>query len=116
MGEGVRQKWTNADRGRGWLVKCGRPLGKKIIATIFDGQPNVDRSGQREGVPKNFQICADILYGCPHSWICLGNNDDTYSKFRRKLKCVRDTFSVQHSINKLADFLDELQFNCLRSF
>ena len=34
-GEGVRQKWTNADRGRGWLAKCGRPLGKKIIATIF---------------------------------------------------------------------------------
>ena len=35
-GRGVRQKWTNADRGRGeWLAKCGRPLGKKIIATIF---------------------------------------------------------------------------------
>ena len=27
-GEGVRQKWTNTD-------KCGRPLGRKIIATIF---------------------------------------------------------------------------------
>ena len=61
-GEGVRQKWANADRGRGWLVKCGRPLGK-IIATIFDDQPNVDRPGQREGGPKNSQICADILYG-----------------------------------------------------
>ena len=21
--------------GEGWLAKCGRPLGKKIIATIF---------------------------------------------------------------------------------
>ena len=34
-GRGVRQKWTNADRGaggRGWLAECGRPLGKKIIA------------------------------------------------------------------------------------
>ena len=30
-GRGVRQKWTNADRGRGeWLAKCGRPLGKKL--------------------------------------------------------------------------------------
>ena len=36
-GRGVRQKGTNVDRGRGrgWLAKCGRPLGKKIIATIF---------------------------------------------------------------------------------
>ena len=32
---GIRQKWTNADSGRGWLAKCGRLLGKKIIATIF---------------------------------------------------------------------------------
>ena len=29
------QKWTNADTGTGWLAKCGRPLGKKVIATIF---------------------------------------------------------------------------------
>ena len=34
-GRGVSQKWTNADKGRGWFAKCGRPLGKKIIATIF---------------------------------------------------------------------------------
>ena len=34
-GEGVRQKWTNADSGRRWLAKCGRPLGKKNVATIF---------------------------------------------------------------------------------
>ena len=34
-GRGVRQKWTNAERGRGWLAKRGRRLGKKIIATIF---------------------------------------------------------------------------------
>ena len=27
--------WTNADRGRSWLAKCGNPFGKKIIATIF---------------------------------------------------------------------------------
>ena len=32
---GVRQKWKNADRGRGWLTKGGRLLGEKIIATIF---------------------------------------------------------------------------------
>ena len=32
-GRAVRQKWTNTDRGRGWLAKC--PLRKKIIATIF---------------------------------------------------------------------------------
>ena len=35
VGRGVRHKWTNTDRGRGWLAKCGRPLGEKIIATIF---------------------------------------------------------------------------------
>ena len=29
-GRGIRQKWTNANRGRGWLAKCGRPLGKKL--------------------------------------------------------------------------------------
>ena len=29
-GRGVRQKWTNAERGRGWLAKRGRPLGKKL--------------------------------------------------------------------------------------
>ena len=57
-------------------------------------QPNVDRPGQRDGGPKNSQICADVLYGWPHIWIWLGNNGDTYSKFRRKLKCARDTFSV----------------------
>ena len=34
-GRWVMQKWTNADRGKGWLVKCVRPLGKKIMATIF---------------------------------------------------------------------------------
>ena len=34
-GEGVRQKWTNANSGRGWLAKDGRPLRKKIIATIL---------------------------------------------------------------------------------
>ena len=31
-----RQKWTNADSGKGrWIAKCGRPLGKKLTATIF---------------------------------------------------------------------------------
>ena len=36
LGEnGIRLKWTNADMGRWWLAKRGRPLGKKIIATIF---------------------------------------------------------------------------------
>ena len=35
-GRGVRQKWINAGTvGGGWLAKCGRPLGKKIMATIF---------------------------------------------------------------------------------
>ena len=34
-GRAVRQKWINADRGRGWLAKCAGPLGKEIIATIF---------------------------------------------------------------------------------
>ena len=30
-GGGVQAKVdTNADRGRGWLAKCGRSLGKKI--------------------------------------------------------------------------------------
>ena len=34
-GRGFRKNWANADRGRGWLTKCGLPLEKKIIATIF---------------------------------------------------------------------------------
>ena len=36
-GRGVRQKWTNTNRGMGGgeVAKCGRLLGKKIIATIF---------------------------------------------------------------------------------
>ena len=64
-GEGVRQKWTTADRGRGWLVKCGRPLGK-IIATIFDDQPNVDRPGQREGGSQKFpNLCGHSLWMTP---------------------------------------------------
>ena len=35
-GEGGSDKSGQMQTGeRGWLAKCGRPLGKKIIATIF---------------------------------------------------------------------------------
>ena len=42
------------------------------------GQPNVDRPGQREGDPKDSQICADILYGWPLCEKCLSFNSHQY--------------------------------------
>ena len=34
-GRAVRKIGQMRTGGGGWLAKCGRPLGKKIIATIF---------------------------------------------------------------------------------
>ena len=60
-GRAVRQKWTNTDRGRGWLAKC--PLGKKIMATIF------------VKYLANYAACVShLLRGQPHLLECYYRN------------------------------------------
>ena len=61
-GRGGQAKVDKCGQGEeGWLGKCGSPLGKKIIATIFVKFTQIIW----QYCPKNSQSCADILYGWP---------------------------------------------------